>query len=78
MQYEKYQELQNKSQKMQDEYEKKMSDAETEKNKEVSEVTQVLEGKIKLLKEQIDQVGHNIKIYITKHFVHEYLLVINI
>ena len=72
MQYEKYQELQNKSQKMQDEYEKKMSDAEAEKNREVAEVTQVLEGKIRVLNEQIDQVGHNIKIYKIKNFVLEH------
>lgn len=58
MENEKYQELQVKSQKMQEQYERQLHNSEESKSRTVKELTEDYEGKLKELSLLLEEVGN--------------------
>lgn len=57
MEYEKYQDLQNKTQKIQEDYERQLSEMEESKEKAINELQEFYEDKIHKLELQIQKVS---------------------
>ena len=57
LEYEKYQELQAKSQKMQEDYDRQMQEREEERERSLEELTEYYETKLQERTTQLDQVG---------------------
>ena len=57
LEYEKYQELQTKSQKMQEDYERQLQEADEQKEQSLEELTEHYETKLQEKSSQLDQVG---------------------
>jgi hypothetical protein len=56
--YEKYQELQSKSQKMQEDYDRQLEEMEASKEQALSELTEYFETKLQEKTGQLDQVRY--------------------
>lgn len=61
--YEKYQELQSKSQKMQEDYDRQLEEMEASKEQALSELTEYFETKLQEKTGQLEQVKYRLIIY---------------
>ena len=59
IEYEKYQELQSKSQKMQEDYERQLAETEESKEQALEELTEYYETKLQEKTTLLDQVGYS-------------------
>lgn len=63
LEYEKYQELQLKSQKMQEDYERQLQEMEESRERALEELQEQYEAKIRELRSQLDTVGTIVHYY---------------
>ena len=67
--YEKYQELQSKSQKMQEDYDRQLEEMESSKEQALSQLTEYFETKLQEKSGQLEQVRLRLKIMQTYKFI---------